>query len=87
MRLKLERISTRSMDNGYGIFDEATGKCVGTISFERVPRGRNRYPTRTIRLFDSKHFNSFNTHMECAAFMKGVEAMLNYMVEAGTWRV
>jgi hypothetical protein len=44
--------------------------------------GHKRYPTRTIRLFDSKYIGSFNTHTECVAFVKGVEAVLNYMLEA-----
>ena len=44
--------------------------------------GNIRYPTRVIRLFDSKYISSFNTHMECIAFVKGVEALLSYMLEA-----
>ena len=79
MRLILERVST---PNEYGIFDEVTGKCVGTVSIERAHRGHKRYPTRTIRLFDSKYVGSFNTHTECIAFVKGAEAVLNYMLEA-----
>ena len=39
-------------------------------------------PARTIRLFDSEYVSSFNTHMECLAFVKGVEVVLNYMLEA-----
>jgi hypothetical protein len=31
---------------------------------------------------DSKYIGSFNTHTECVAFVKGVEAVLNYMLEA-----
>jgi hypothetical protein len=86
MRLKLERgdaHSARTTSNQYGIFDEVTGKCVGTVSVERVPRlGLKSYPTRSIRLFDSKYIGSFNTHTECVAFVKGVEAVLNCMLEA-----
>src|SRR5215472_14131539 len=53
MRLLLERVSTRRTGNEYGVFDETTGKCVGTISFDKVPgAGHKSYPTRTIRLFD-----------------------------------
>ena len=55
----------------------------GTVSIERASRiGRGRYPTRTIQLFDSKYISSFNTHMECLAFVKGVEMVLNYILEA-----
>jgi hypothetical protein len=56
MRLLVERVSTRRTGNEYGVFDEATGKCVGTVRFDKVPRvGHKSYPTRTIRLFDSKY--------------------------------
>ena len=56
MRLLLERVSTRRTGNEYGVFDETTGKCVGTVSFDKVPRASHKsYPTRTIRLFDSKY--------------------------------
>jgi len=78
MRLILERVST---PNEYGILDEVTGKCVGTVSIERAHRGHKRYPTRTIRLFDSKYVGTFNTHMECVAFVKGVEVVLDYMLK------
>ena len=46
-----------------------------TICIERAPRiGHHRYPTRTIRLFDS--ISSVNSHMECIAFVKGVPVFL-----------
>ena len=79
MRLLLERVSTRRTGNEYGVFDETT---VGTVSFDNVPRaGHKSYPTRTIRLFDSKYVGIFNTHMECVAFVKGVEVVLDYMLK------
>jgi hypothetical protein len=55
-----------------------------TVSFEKVPgTGHKSYPTRTrtIRLFDSKYVGIFNTHMECVAFVKGVEVVLDYMLK------
>ena len=57
MRLKLERGGgARRTGNEYGVFDKTTGKCVGTVSFEKVPgTGHKSCPTRTIRLFDSKY--------------------------------
>jgi len=62
MRLLLERVSTRRTGNEYGVFDEATGKCVGTVSFDKVPgAGHKSYPTRTIRLFDSKYTSASST--------------------------
>jgi hypothetical protein len=83
VHLKFDRVSARGTANEYGISDEVTGECVGIVSIERTSRlGRGRYPTRTIRLFDSKCIGSFNTHVECVAFVKGVEAMLNYILEA-----
>jgi hypothetical protein len=84
MRLKLERgDAARRTGNEYGVFDETTGKCVGTISFDKVPHpGYKSYPTRTIRLFDSKYVGSFNTHSECVAFVKGIETVLNYVLGA-----
>ena len=82
MRLILDRVIARGTATEYAICDEVTGKCVGTVSIERASRtGRARYPTRTIRLFSSNNVSSFNTHMECVAFVKGVEAVLNYMLE------
>jgi hypothetical protein len=42
-----------------------------TVSFDKVARASHKsYPTRTIRLFDSKYVGIFNTHMECVAFVK-----------------
>jgi len=83
MRLILDRVSGRNTANEYGICDEVTGKCVGTVSIGQAASIRHkRYPARTIRLFDSEQISKFNTHMECVAFVKGVEAVLNYMLEA-----
>ena len=41
--------------------------------------GRARYPIGTIQLFEPKCTGSFNTHVECVAFVTGVEVVLNYM--------
>jgi hypothetical protein len=84
IRLKLERgDGARRTGNEYGVFDETTGTCVGTVSFDKGPHaGHKSYPTRTIRLFDSKYVGTFNTHMECVAFVKGVEVVLDYMLKA-----
>jgi hypothetical protein len=56
MRLKLESgDGARRTGNEYGVFDETTGECIGTISFDKVPRADHKsYLIRTIRLFDSK---------------------------------
>jgi hypothetical protein len=48
MRLLLERVSARRTGNEHGVFDETTGKCVGTVSFDKVARASHKsYPTRT----------------------------------------
>ena len=61
-------------------------KSPANVSEPSVSSGRTEatrgYPTRTIRLLDSKYVGSFNTHTECVAFVKGAEAVLNYMLEA-----
>jgi hypothetical protein len=50
MRLKLERGDrARRTGNEYGVFDETTGKCVGTVSVDRTFRDYKSYPARTIR--------------------------------------
>ena len=84
MRLKLERSDSHRTpkSNGYVVLDEVTGKSIGTVSIDRAPSHRS-YPTRTIQLFDSKYTSSFNTHSECVAFVKGVEAVLNHMTLTG----
>jgi hypothetical protein len=47
-----------------------------------VPRASHKsYSTGGIRLFDSKYVGIFHTHMECVAFVKGVEVVLHYMLK------
>jgi hypothetical protein len=47
MRLKLETgDGARRTGGEYGVFGETTGKCVGTVSFDKVPRpDQKSYPT------------------------------------------
>jgi hypothetical protein len=83
MRLKLERVDphyTGATSYQYGVFDEVTGKCVGTVNVDRFT-GRRRV-ARTVLLFDKTYSGSFDTHMECVAFVKGVEAVLNHALKA-----
>jgi hypothetical protein len=89
MGLKLERLDayyTGKTSCQYGIFDEVTGKCIGTVNIDRYI-GKRRV-ARTVQLFDKKYSGSFDTHAECVAFVKGVEAVLNHTmkpkVAAGT---
>jgi hypothetical protein len=81
MRLKLARVDTYyagKTSYQYGVFDEVTGKYVGTINIDRYI-GKRRVG-RTVQLFDKKYGASFDTHMECVAFVKGVEAVLNHIL-------
>jgi hypothetical protein len=83
MRLKLERVDpqyTGKPSYRYGVFDEVTGKCVGSVYVDRFI-GKRRV-ARTVLLFDKKYSGSFNTHVECVAFVKGVEAVLNHALKA-----
>ena len=81
MRLKLERVDagTGKTSYQYGVFDEVTGRCVGTINIDRSI-GKRRV-ARTVSLFDKKYSGSFDTHAECVAFVKGVEAVLNHILK------
>jgi hypothetical protein len=67
---------------GAAYLTKLPAKCVGTVSIDRVPLGHKSYSTRAIRLFGSKYVGSFNTLAEWVAFVKGVEAVLNYMLKA-----
>jgi hypothetical protein len=65
----------RSVPNAIdAIVDEDTGKEVGMIRLGAHPRGRH------VSLFDGKYKGNFESHAECEAFVKGVEAVLNHVV-------
>ena len=38
--------------------------------------------TRTVQLFDRKYSGNFNAHVECVAFVKSVEVVLNHILKA-----
>lgn len=57
------------------VIDEETGKEVGFVESSRSPAIRH------ISLFGGKYRGDFRTPEECFAFAKGVEAVLNHMVE------
>lgn len=65
----MSRISWRT-----DVIDEETGKTVGFLENRRSPAERH------ISLFDGKYQGDFDDHKQCAAFAKGVEAVLNHMV-------
>jgi hypothetical protein len=75
---KLERLDayyTGKTSYQYGVFDEVTGKCIGTVNIDRYI-GKRRV-ARAVQLFDKRYTGSFDAHAECVAFLKGVEAVLN----------
>ncbi len=58
------------------VLDQESGKIVGFVDAERSPA------TRHISLFDGKYqavFSSSSSRLQCDAFAKGVEAVLNHM--------
>ncbi len=60
------------------VIDEETDKIIGWVHAERSPAFRH------ISLFGGKYqaeFTSNNSLLECDAFAKGVEAVLNHMVD------
>ena len=57
------------------VIDQDTGKKVGFVHNQRSPA------TRHISLFGGKYQGDFSRPEECTAFAKGVEAVLNHLVE------
>ena len=57
------------------VIDEDTGEQIGVVEETRSP------PRRRISLFGGKYHGDFTKPEECAAFAKGVEAVLNHMAE------
>jgi hypothetical protein len=91
MNIKVPRIDgrTRIGDIPHPIIDLDTGQRVGTIecrqgtttsTFDDHSRTFRRYHSRTISLIDDKYRGSFETHAECVAFAKGVEAVINQAI-------
>ena len=55
------------------VFDEDARKTIGFVEQSRSPAARR------ISLFDGKYCGDFKSHDECAAFAKGVEAVLTHL--------
>jgi hypothetical protein len=55
-----------------GLSDE-TGKLVGRIAYKSGP-------TMYVSLFAGKYRGEFHSDKECEAFVRGVEAVLNYVL-------
>ncbi len=58
------------------VVDEETGKEVGFVEATRSPAVRH------ISLFNGKYQGDFVEPKECDAFAKGVEAVLNHVVDS-----
>ena len=79
MRLKVPWIDLRSqLGGGRGIIDEDTGESVGVLLLHYNGNACN-LSRRSVILFD-RYAGDFDTHEECVAFTKGVEAVLNHMI-------
>jgi hypothetical protein len=67
----------------FDVKDADTGMIVGFLECglgETGPAPQYfRLPSRAISLFDDKYWGRFETHEECHAFAKGVEAVLNHV--------
>jgi hypothetical protein len=84
MDIQVPKIDGRTRKGGYThpIIDGDTGKVIGTLRCHEGSWGGGapnykRYHSRTISLIDDKYRRSFETHDECVAFAKGVEAVIN----------
>ncbi len=82
-------VETVNMRGGYQdteawttkVIDEETGQTAGWVHNQRSP---GSLAFRHISLFGGKYqaeFSSNNSILECHAFAKGVEAVLNHMVD------
>jgi hypothetical protein len=87
MDIQIPRIDGRTRIGSlvHHIIDRDTGKKIGTLecrqgSWQNDSRTYRRYHSRTISLIDDKCRGSFETHAECVAFAKGVEAVINQRV-------
>ncbi len=74
MRFEIPKVDLRDqMAGGEAITDLDTGKTVGMFFY-------GHQSGRRVKLFDGKYYGEFDSHAECCAFAKGVEAVLNHMV-------
>jgi hypothetical protein len=81
MRLLVYSVDMRGGHSSPGrwrtpVIDQETGKKVGFVDSEKSPAARH------ISLFGGKYRAEFTTRQQCAAFAKGVEAVLNHMTVA-----
>jgi len=74
MRLVTERINLKGEQaGGTTVEDQDTGRIVGTQTYA-TNNGR------LISLFDGAYKGHFESHEECEAFLRGVEAVINRLL-------
>jgi hypothetical protein len=81
MKLKVPNFDgrTRMADFPHKVMDSDTDKAIGSIQGHQ---GASLGQSWSISLFDGKYNGAFESHNECVAFAKGVEAVLNHMVSS-----
>jgi hypothetical protein len=87
MKIEIPRVDGRSWQAQSKVFvrDADTDQQIGHIENRQgstyIKDGEYwRHPSRHISLFSGKYTGTFETHEECLAFAKGVEAVVNHMV-------
>lgn len=87
MKIEIPRVDGRSWRAQMKVYvkDADTGQDIGYIENRQgsaypVDGEYRRHPSRSINLFHGKYTGSFETHEECLAFAKGVEAVVNHIV-------
>jgi hypothetical protein len=75
MKIEMPVMDLRhQMSGGRPIIDSETGRTIGMLYY-------GHGTGRTVSLFDGKYQGIFEEHTQCWAFAKGVEAVLNHMVQ------
>jgi hypothetical protein len=78
MRLTFEKFDGRSQLSATSIIDADTGRKVGYITHGRTSFGGSG--RIDVALFD-RYRATVNRHEECLGFVRGVEAVLNHMID------
>jgi hypothetical protein len=74
MRLRIkEHDQTDQAIYSIAVVDQETDRAVGLVICSKDQ-------SRSVYLFEEKYKGKFRTDSECAAFVQGVEAVLNHMV-------
>jgi hypothetical protein len=71
MRLEMEKFDGRGRHHSSPIIDRDTNQEVGTC--------QQVYGAKRVSLFGERYVGAFKSYEECAAFIEGVQAVLNEM--------